>query len=386
MKRPDAKKRITIIGTGLIGGSLGMALKANRLPGLEIVGHDHDRGVAAKAEKAGAVDRAEHNVARAVSGAGMVIIAVPILSVREVMQEIATTVEEGAVVTDTTSTKAHVMAWAKELLPEYVNFVGGHPMAGKETTGIENAEAGLFQGKAYCVCPAVDASDAAVKSVLGLARLIGSEPMFIDADEHDIYAGAVSHLPLMLSTALFSMLRSSPAWTDLGMMASSGFEDVTRLASGDPAMSHGIWVTNREAVIHWLERMTDELRRFRDMLVDAQDETLLETFYKAQADREIFLREPPARRAEAVGTDVDTSQAFLSMLVGGMLAKNIQRAKELPDLTKETPQGPGGKEEPEKPRTFGERVAEGIRRDLEKREQKRDERARSEHDSAEDQK
>jgi len=316
----------------------------------------------------------------------MVIIAVPILSVREVMQQIAPHVEEGAVVTDTTSTKAHVMAWAKELLPEYVNFVGGHPMAGKETTGIENAEAGLFQGKAYCVCPAVDASDAAVKSVLGLARLVGSEPMFIDADEHDIYAGAVSHLPLMLSTALFSMLRSSPAWTDLGMMASSGFEDVTRLASGDPAMSHGIWVTNREAVIHWLERMTDELRRFRDMLIDAQDETLLETFYKAQADREIFLREPPARRAEAVGTDVDTSQAFLSMLVGGMLAKNIQRAKELPELTKETPQGPGGKEEPERPRTFGERVAEGIRRDLEKREQKRGEQARSEQDSARDQK
>ena len=386
MNRPDVKKRITIIGTGLIGGSLGMALKARRLPGLEIVGHDRDRGVAIKAEKSGAIDRAEHNLARAVSGAGMVIIAVPILSVREVMQQIAPHVEEGAVLTDTTSTKAHVMAWAKELLPEHVNFVGGHPMAGKETTGIENAEAGLFQGKAYCVCPAVDASDAAVKSVLGLARLAGSEPMFIDAEEHDIYAGAVSHLPLMLSTALFSMLRSSPAWTDMGMMASSGFQDVTRLASGDPAMSHGIWVTNREAVIHWLERMTDELRRFRDMLNDAQDETLLETFYKAQADREVFLREPPARRAEAAGANVDTSQAFLSMLVGGMLAKNIQRAKELPDLTKETPQGPGGKEEPTKRRTFGERVAEGIRRDLEKLEQKREEQARSEQDSAGDEK
>jgi prephenate dehydrogenase len=386
MNRPDAKKRITIIGTGLIGGSLGMALRANRLPALEIVGHDRDRGAAVKAEKAGAIDRADHDLARAVSGAGMVIIAVPILSVREVMQQIAPHVEEGAVVTDTTSTKAHVMAWAKELLPEYVNFIGGHPMAGKETTGIENAEAGLFQGKAYCVCPMVDASDAAVKSVLGLARLAGSEPMFIDAEEHDIYAAAVSHLPLMLSTALFSMLRSSPAWTDMGIMASSGFEDVTRLASGDPAMSHGIWVTNREAVIHWLERMTDELRRFRDMLIDAQDETLLETFYRAQADREVFLREPPARRAEAAGTNVDTSQAFLSMLVGGMMAKNIQRAKELPDLTRETPQGPGGKEKPERRRTFGERVAEGIRRDLEKREQQRNEHARSEQDSAGDEK
>jgi len=385
MNRPDAKKRITIIGTGLIGGSLGMALKANRLAGLEIVGHDLDRGVAGKAEKAGAIDRAEHDLARAVSGAGMVIIAVPVLSVREVMQQIAPHVEEGAVVTDATSTKAHVMAWAKELLPEHVNFVGGHPMAGKENVGIENAEAGLFRGKAYCICPAVDASESAVKSVLGLAKLAGAEPMFIDAEEHDIYAGAVSHLPLMLSTALFSMLRASPAWTDMGMMASSGFNDVTRLASGDPAMSHGIWVTNREAVIHWLERMTDELRRFRDMLNDAQDETLLETFYKAQADREVFLRGPPARRAEVAGAKVDTSQAFLSMLVGGMLAKNIQRAKELPELAKES--GPATRANAEsKRRTFGDRVAEGIRRDLEQLEQQREERARSEQDSAGDEK
>src|SRR5688572_28980262 len=108
MDRTDGKKRIAIIGTGLIGGSLGLALKAARLPGLEIVGHDRDRTTTGKAEKAGALDRVEQNLSRAVTGAGLVIIAVPVLSVREVMQAIAPDVEEGAVVTDTTSTKAHV--------------------------------------------------------------------------------------------------------------------------------------------------------------------------------------------------------------------------------------------------------------------------------------
>src|SRR5207244_562158 len=191
MDRSNGKKRITIVGTGLIGGSLGMALKAARLPGLEIVGHDRDRGNASQAEKSGAIDRAEHNLQRAVTGAGMVIIAVPILSVREVMQQIAPELAEGTVVTDTTSTKAHVMHWAKEALPEYINFVGGHPMAGKETTGIAYAEASLFRGKAYCICPAVDASDTAVKTVLGLVRVVDSEPLFVDPEEHDIYAGAV---------------------------------------------------------------------------------------------------------------------------------------------------------------------------------------------------
>ncbi|HMG17802.1 MAG TPA: prephenate dehydrogenase/arogenate dehydrogenase family protein [Gemmatimonadales bacterium] len=371
MQRPDTKKRISIIGTGLIGGSLGMAIRAAKLPGLEVVGHDANRGSANQAEKAGAIDRAEHNLPRAVSGASMVIIAVPVLSVREVMQQIAPDLAEGAVITDTTSTKAHVMGWAKDMLPEHVSFVGGHPMAGKELGGIENAEAGLFRDKAYCICPTVDATESAVRSVMGLARLAGAEPMFVDPEEHDIYAAAVSHLPLMVSTAMFSMLRNSPAWPDMGMMASSGFTDATRLASGDPAMSHGIWTTNRDAVIHWLDRMADQLREFRKMLEDAQDEALLDTFARAQIERDVFLREPPRRQAEATGPQVDSGEALLGMLVGGMMAKNIKRAKEIPDLMKDTPQQPGVKEEAKHRLTFGQRIAEGVKRDLAKLEQER---------------
>src|SRR5207247_5396266 len=116
---------------------------------------------------------------------------------------------------------------------------------------------------------------------------------------------------------------------DMGMMASSGFSDGTRLAASDPAMSHGIWATNRDALIHWLERMAEELRRYRDMLKDAQDEVLLETFLKAQIEREAFQRQPPRRQMEAATAKVDSGQALLSMLVGGALAKNIQRAKQL---------------------------------------------------------
>jgi prephenate dehydrogenase len=373
MVTANTKRRITIIGTGLIGGSLGMAIRAAKLPGLEVVGHDADRGAANQAEKLGAIDRAEHNLPQAVATASMVIIAVPVLSVREVMQQIAPDLAEGAVVTDTTSTKTHVMRWAEESLPEVVSFVGGHPMAGKETGGIDHAEAGLFMGKAYCISPAVNATESAVKSVMGVARLAGAEPMFVDAEEHDIYAAAVSHLPLMISTALFSLLRESPAWPDMGMMASSGFTDVTRLASGDPALSHGIWATNREAIIHWLDRMSEQLRDFRKQLQDAQDEDLLQTFVKAQFERETFLREPPRRLAEATGPKVDSSDTLLSMLIGGMMAKNLKRAKDLPDLMKEAPQetgDKGDKEEPGRRSSYGERIAEGIKRDLEKMEQR----------------
>lgn len=368
MKQPTANRRIAIIGTGLIGGSIGLALKAAALPGTDIVGHDRDRGNAKLAERLGAIDRAEHNLPAAVSGAGLVIIATPILAVREVMQQIAPHLAEGAIVTDTASTKSAVMQWAADVLPKHISFIGGHPMAGKETAGVQNAEAGLFRGRAYCICPSIDAAPGAVESLMGLARVIGAEPLFIDADEHDQYAAAVSHLPLMVSTALFSLLRSSPAWPDIGPMASSGFRDVTRLASGDPAMSHGIWLTNREAVIHWLDRMTEELRRFRDMLKDARDEDLLQTFVRAQVERETFLAQPP-RRQKDPGPQLDTHKTVMDMLIGGMAAEQLRKAQKIPQLIREAPAAESG--DGEKKPSLADRIARDIRRDLEKLEKKK---------------
>jgi prephenate dehydrogenase len=260
------------------------------------------------------------------------------------------------------------MQWAADLLPDHVSFVGGHPMAGKEMQGIEASEATLFQGRAYCICPAVNASPSAIKHVTGLAQLIGSEPLFMDAAEHDQYAAAVSHLPLVLSTALFTLMRSSPSWDDLGAMAASGFRDMTRLASGDPEMSFGIWLTNREAMIHWLERMIAELGRFREMLQDAQDDALLKTFMEARFHRDQFIAEPPRRRAAEAVPTVDRSQMFMEMMLGGTLAKNLQRAKEMPALLEQRSQeaaAPATAAEKRK-KSFAEKIEEGVRRDLEK--------------------
>ncbi|HEU4758774.1 MAG TPA: prephenate dehydrogenase dimerization domain-containing protein, partial [Dehalococcoidia bacterium] len=198
-------------------------------------------------------------------------------------------------------------------------------------------------------------------SEMGLARLVGAEPLFLDAEEHDQYAAAVSHLPLLLATALFGLLRSSPSWSDMAPMASSGFRDMTRLASGDPKMSVGICVTNREAVAHWLERLAGELRRLQDLLQDAQDETLLETFGKAQMERETFLVQP-ARRVEEASQAAGARRELLDILVGGWAAERMRKAQELPQLMKEAQTAEGKKRS-----TLAERIAEDIRRDLEKR-------------------
>ena len=356
-KGNQEQKRITIVGLGLIGGSLGLAIKAAGLPGMEIVGHDRDRVAANKARKMGAIDRAEHNLPRAVQGAGMVVIATPVLAIREVMEQIAPDLPEGCVVTDTGSTKERILEWAAELLPPSVSFVGGHPMAGKETQGIDNAEADLFRGRAYCLCPAVDAHEDAVRAVTGLVRLAGAEPLFLDPKEHDQYAAAVSHLPLLLSASLFTLLRASPAWNDLAPMASSSFRDVTRLASGDPQMAHDIFLTNRDAAVHWLDRMIEELGRYRDLL-EGDTEELLETFARAQMDRDSFLAEPHPRRLQGE-EPAEVRKELFNSLVGGWIADRAKKVRELPGLVRET-------------RTSrAERIAEDIRRDLDKLEEKR---------------
>jgi prephenate dehydrogenase len=353
---PDAPKRITVIGLGLIGGSLGLALKAAGLDDVEIVGHDVSRGAANAAAKRGAVDKAEHNLRRAVQGASMVVVATPVLAIREVFEQIAADLVEGCVVTDTGSTKERVMEWAAELLPKHVSFVGGHPLAGKEEQGIDSADADLFRGRAYAVCPAVDAHEDAVRAVVGLIRLVGAEPLFLEPQEHDQYAAAVSHLPLVLSSALFTLARSSPGWEDIAPLASSGFRDLTRLASGDPQMGHDIFLTNREAAVHWIDRMVEELRRYRDLL-ESDTEGLLEALARAKMDRDDFLARPTPKRQEPQAPDV--RQDLVNALVGSWVADRMKKVRDLPKVAREGAP------------TRAQRVAEDIRRDLEKLEEKR---------------
>jgi prephenate dehydrogenase len=330
VEQPDARssRRVAIIGLGLIGGSLGLALKSARLENVEVVGSDREWGVAPKAQRLGAIDRVARDAPSAARDAALVIIAAPILAIRQVMEEIAPVLPEGCVVTDTGSTKVDVMRWAGELLPEHVDFVGGHPMAGKEQSGIQAADGSLFAGAAYCVVPHVNASERAIKAVLTLASIAGARPVFIDAGEHDSYVAAVSHLPMVLSTALFSLARNSQAWPDMAELAGSGFRDLTRLASGDPSMSHDVCITNRDSILHWVDRMIGELSRYRGLIQD-KDEELFKAFAASQLDREAFLSKPPERRppvVEGEGDILSSGERMAAFLVG---EKWVRRAKEV---------------------------------------------------------
>ncbi|MDO8690470.1 MAG: prephenate dehydrogenase/arogenate dehydrogenase family protein, partial [Dehalococcoidia bacterium] len=235
------------------------------------VGFSQSQATRAKARHAGAVDETAGSLSSCVEGASLVILATPVMAIEGILREIGPVLAEGCIVTDVASTKSSVMGWAAGSLPESVSFVGGHPMAGKEVAGIGAADAGLFSGCTYCICAAPETAPLAVDTVAGLATLLGATPFFLEPAEHDSLVAGISHLPMLLSTALVSATTSSPAWRELSRLASSGYRDTTRLASSDPVMSRDIYLTNQENLGRWLDILIGELEELRRDINDGAE-------------------------------------------------------------------------------------------------------------------
>ena len=284
---------ITIIGTGLIGTSLGLAIKKVGIKNVQIVGTDLERYRANKAKNMKAVDRVENNMAEAVSDASMVFIATPVMAIKDVMEHIGPRLprkDDRTIISDTGGTKASVLQWAKEYLPDHVDFVGGHPLAGRETPGPDNADGDLFNDRPYCIVPSPAASQKGVTTIVDLTSAMGANPFFIDAQEHDSFVAAVSHLPFVLSAALVGATSRSPQWGDISHLASSGFRDVTRLASGDSAMHRDVCLTNKDGIIHWINEFIAELERVKGIIrQDEPSQPLYDLFETAFEEREKWL-------------------------------------------------------------------------------------------------
>ncbi|MBM2831252.1 MAG: prephenate dehydrogenase [Dehalococcoidia bacterium] len=277
--------RITIIGLGLIGGSLGLALKRSSMPGLEVTGYLRRPESAEEALRRGAVDRVESDLRAAVEASDLVVLSIPIMAMPGFLPRMSRHLTKGSIVTDTASTKAMVMDWAQKCLPSGVSFVGGHPMAGKEAGGIAAATPDLFDGCTYCLTPGSGTRPEAVKTVTGMVESIGAKPLFIEAERHDYLVAAISHLPLLVAAGLVNVTSSSPDWPDLRKLAASGYRDTTRLASGDYGVNKDIFLSNREAVIDWLDRFIQEMEGYREMLISGGDD-IGQVLQKARDARE----------------------------------------------------------------------------------------------------
>lgn len=261
---------IAIVGTGLIGTSLALAIKDSNLQ-VDVVGTDYDSTARSGAQKSGAFKKVEARLANAIRGADVVIFATPVMAMREMMEATASDFQEGCVVSDVGSSKRVVLQWAEEVLPKTVSFVGGHPMAGREKSGPQNADGTMFKGRPYCIIPSVTAEKSAVSSITTLAESIGAKPFYISVDEHDSFVAAASHLPFMMSVALMGVTSKSANWDDIAPLASTGFSDLSRLASGDPIMHRDICITNREPIVAWMDAYIRELYDLRNLLATEEE-------------------------------------------------------------------------------------------------------------------
>jgi prephenate dehydrogenase len=276
-------QRVAIVGLGLIGGSVGLALRKAKAA-QHVAGYDLGRGVSERAQRLGAIDQAYEALADAVQGAELVVLATPVGSMRHLLGQLAPVLTPGSVVTDVASTKAQVMQWAEELLPPSVSFVGGHPMAGKEVSGVEAADAELFRGKVYCLCATARTRPEAVKKVSMLIEMLGAHMRFMEPVRHDEQVAGVSHLPFLASVALVNAVAGQDCWPEMAILAASGFRDMSRLAAGSPEMYRDICLTNSEAITAWMDTYIATLQQMRDQIAQ-QSPALGALFVEAQQTR-----------------------------------------------------------------------------------------------------
>jgi prephenate dehydrogenase len=277
--------KITIIGLGLIGGSLGLALK-KALGDIQITGVPRREETIDLALRMGAIDQGTTDYKQGVSDADFVFICTPINVILPIVNEIIPALKKGAIVSDVGSSKYQIVSEAEKAICKGTFFVGGHPMAGKETTKIEAAEADLFQNKKWLFSKTSRTSLRAIEQLENLIKKIGAEPIVLDPKTHDLVVAAISHMPLAVAAALVNTIGGEEEKNLMLKCAASGFRDTTRIASGDPILGVDMFKTNQKAVLKMIKAFKKALSSLEGMIKEGKGEELYQELEKAKKLRD----------------------------------------------------------------------------------------------------
>jgi prephenate dehydrogenase len=265
-------RRVAIVGLGLLGGSLGLALKKAGFTGL-IGGYARRKETLEQALRAGAVDEGFADVNAAVHGADLVVLATPVAVILDHLPHLQPHLSPQALITDVGSTKRRICTLAAEFYTQGALFLGGHPMAGKERSGLENADAELFQNARYVLTPIKpeDLNDARIQAFRALVKTIGARPLTTDPASHDLAVAYLSHLPQLISSGLASLIDEKYAADELTLeVAATGFRDVTRLADSPYSMWRDICLTNTQNIQLALDALIQKLESIKVHLGDRE--------------------------------------------------------------------------------------------------------------------
>lgn len=272
-------KRLALLGTGLIGGSL--ALDWLRNGAVEkVVGWDAAPSALEEARERGIIQAAATSPEEAASSADLVLIATPVRAACELAGRLGPHLKCGQIVSDVASVKSPVVAAWDRACPPGVEFLGGHPLAGSEKNGPRAARSGIFRSAAYVLTPGRTAGPRSCELMAALVRAAGAEPLFLTAEHHDAVLAATSHLPHLSAVLLVGTAAELAA--DFPRYAAGGFADTTRVALSNPVMWRDICLSNREAILAALDCFSRRLAAIRDLVAEGKAAELEEIFAAAQ--------------------------------------------------------------------------------------------------------
>jgi len=287
---------LAIIGVGLIGGSLGLCLKQALGADIHITGLCRTQASMDKAVELGAVDAASADVQSVVSEADIVFLSPPVLQIVPMVEKILPFLKKGAILTDAGSTKCYVWEQLQKILPPDIYYIAGHPMAGREKSGVTAARPDLFRGKAYVVVEDTGAPPEAHRKLMSVLRHTGANFTTVDIAQHDRCASVISHVPHITAAALVTLLnRSGDDLENCIKLIGGGFKDTTRIASSNADMWADICMTNRYAITRNLRELQDILGEVIEA-VERQDRQAVHDYFLASKQRRDGLLEQAVKK------------------------------------------------------------------------------------------
>jgi prephenate dehydrogenase len=281
--------RLAIIGVGLIGGSLARALREMGEVG-EIVGIGRGEANLKRAVELGVIDRYTTDPCEGVRDADLVFLATPVCSIAATVERVAPFLAPGCVVTDGGSVKEGIVAPCEKLMPSGTHFVGGHPIAGTEHSGVEASFASLYQGKRCILTPTANTDQDALAKVMRMWAAAGSEVILMDVVKHDRVVAAISHLPHMVAYSLVNAVEGYDRFDESILKYSAGgFRDFTRIASSDPAMWRDIALMNRDALVEMMDSFSRYFAELRSLVEQGDSEGMRRFFEESKNSRDGIL-------------------------------------------------------------------------------------------------
>ena len=282
-------KRLAIIGVGLIGGSLALALRRKGVVA-EVVGIGRGEANLRRGVELGVIDRYSLDPCSGVQDADMVFLATPVCTIADVVARIAPYLAPGAVVTDGGSVKEEIVVSCEALMPGGTCFVGGHPIAGTEHSGVEAAFATLYDNRRCILTPTERTDPAALAAVAQMWEAAGSEVVLMDVQKHDRVLAAISHLPHMVAYSLVNAVGGYDRFDEnILRYSAGGFRDFTRIASSDPVMWRDIALMNRNALLEMIDSFSGSLAELRTMVETSHSAGMEQFFATSKKLRDAIL-------------------------------------------------------------------------------------------------